>query len=115
MLGCLKIRWHALHIFADVFQGCYKNRTDGTNDYRYFAAFYLILRIIILLLNVFVNLGGLGWAISAAVLIVRIPIVCSAASIQEELAEHSGQCNSSITGSCITVDTLQFRDTKKVD
>ena len=45
----------------------------------------------------------------------RIPAVCSAASIQEELAEHSGQCNSRIAGSCITVDTLQFRDTKKVD
>ena len=39
MLGCLKIRWQALHIFADVFQGCYKNRTDGKYDYRYFAAF----------------------------------------------------------------------------
>ena len=70
MLGCLKIRWHALHIFADVFQGCYKNRTDGKYDYRYFAAFYFILRIVILLLNVFVNLGGLGWAISVAVLII---------------------------------------------
>ena len=45
----------------------------------------------------------------------RIPTVCSAASIQEELVEHSGQCNSIITGSCITVDTLQFRDAKKVD
>ena len=25
LLGCMKIRWPALHIFADVFQGCYKN------------------------------------------------------------------------------------------
>ena len=57
LLGCLKIRWPALHIFADVFQGCYKNRTDGTNDYRYFAAFYFILRIIILLVNVSVHLN----------------------------------------------------------
>ena len=29
MLGCLKIRWHALHIFADVFHSCYKNITDS--------------------------------------------------------------------------------------
>ena len=70
ILGCLKIRWQALHIFADVFQGCYKNRTDGTNDYRYFAAFYFILRIIILLVNVCNNLVGLGWTLSTAVLII---------------------------------------------
>ena len=46
LLGCLKIRWPALHIFADVFQGCYKNRTDGPKDYRCFAAFYFIARIV---------------------------------------------------------------------
>ena len=44
-----------------------------------------------------------------------IPAVCSATSVQEELAEHSGQCTSSITGSCSTVGTVQFRDTRKVD
>ena len=70
ILGCLKIRWPALHIFADVFQGCYKNRTDGTNDYRYFAAFYFILHIIILLVNVCNNMIGLGWTLSTAVLII---------------------------------------------
>ena len=71
MLGCLKIRWQALHIFADVFQGCYKNRTDGKYDYRYFAAFYFILRIIIILLvSVFNSVIGLGWALSTAVLII---------------------------------------------
>ena len=70
MLGCLKIRWQALHIFADVFQGCYKNRTDGKNDYRYFAAFYFILRIIILLINFYNNPRKTGWAISVAVLII---------------------------------------------
>ena len=75
MLGCLKIRWPALHIFADVFQGCYKNRTDGKYDYRYFAAFYFILRIIlhiiILLVNIFhQSLIGLGWAISTTVFMI---------------------------------------------
>ena len=70
MLGCLKIRWHALHIFADVFQGCYKNRTDGKYDYRYFAAFYFILRIIILLVMVFNYSNGIGWPFSVAVLII---------------------------------------------
>ena len=70
MLGCLKIRWHALHIFADVFQGCYKNRTDGKYDYRYFSAFYFILRIIILLINVHNNPHKTGWTLSTAVLII---------------------------------------------
>jgi len=64
VLGYIKIRWHALHIFADVFQGCYKNRTDGTYDYRYFSAFYFILRVVIFLVR---NLKtpGLSWTISA--------------------------------------------------
>ena len=71
MLGCLKIRWPALHIFADVFQGCYKNRTDGKYDYRCFAAFYFILRIIIILLvSVYNNVIGLGWTLSTAVLMI---------------------------------------------
>ena len=52
LLGCLKIRWPALHIFADVFQGCYKNRTDGPKDYRYFGAFYFIARIVIFVIYV---------------------------------------------------------------
>ena len=39
---------HALHTFADIFHGCYKNGTNGTRDYRYFAGFYLIFRIIVM-------------------------------------------------------------------
>ena len=45
-LGCCCNRWHALHAFADVFQGCYKNGTAGTPDYRCFAGLYLLWRII---------------------------------------------------------------------
>ena len=44
-----------------------------------------------------------------------ISVVCSAATIQEELAEHSGQSTSSITGSRRTVDTLHYTDTRTVD
>jgi hypothetical protein len=40
------VNWHPLRAFMDTFQGCYKNGTDGTRDYRYFAAINLILRII---------------------------------------------------------------------
>ena len=36
-----------LHIFADSFQGCYKDGTNGTRDYRWFAGLHLILRFIL--------------------------------------------------------------------
>ena len=32
--------------FADAFNGCYKDGTNGTWDYRYFAGFYLLLQIL---------------------------------------------------------------------
>ena len=48
-IGCSGRRWLALHAFADVFQGCYKNGTNGTRDCRYFAGLYLVLRIVLLL------------------------------------------------------------------
>ena len=42
-----QMNYEVLRIFADAFQGTYKNGTDGTRDYRYFAAGYLALRIVI--------------------------------------------------------------------
>ena len=41
-LGCCGIRWHALPIFIDAFQGCYKDGTNGTRDCRYFAAAFFL-------------------------------------------------------------------------
>ena len=43
------IRWHFLHTFADAFQGCYKNGTNGTRDYRYFAGLCLLFRVVLLI------------------------------------------------------------------
>ena len=42
------MRLLAVHAFADVLQGCYKNGTNGTRDCRYFAGLYLVFRIVIL-------------------------------------------------------------------
>ena len=61
-LGCCSVRWHALHAFADTFQGYYKNGTEGARDYRYFAGLYLIVRIIFLL-GTANFLGAYGWLI----------------------------------------------------
>ena len=47
-LGCCGGRLLALHAFADVLQGCYKNGTNGTRDCRYFAGLYLVFRIVLL-------------------------------------------------------------------
>ena len=40
---------HAMHAFADAFQGCFKDGTNGTRDCRYFAGIYLLLRIAVFL------------------------------------------------------------------
>ena len=50
---CTRIRWQFLHTFADAFQGCYKNGTNGTRDYRSFAALYLLFRIVLLMAFIF--------------------------------------------------------------
>ena len=36
-IGCSGWGWHALHAFV---HGCYRNGTNGTCDYQYFAGFY---------------------------------------------------------------------------
>ena len=38
-------RWDILHHIMDVFQGWYKDGTEGTRDFRCFSALYLFLRI----------------------------------------------------------------------
>ena len=50
---CTRIRWQFLHTFADAFQGGYKNGTNGTRDYRYFAGLYLLFRIVLLVAFIF--------------------------------------------------------------
>ena len=37
-------RWDILHNIMDVFQGPFKDGTEGTPDYRYFSALYLLIR-----------------------------------------------------------------------
>ena len=39
-------RWDILHLVMDVFQGWYKDGTEGTYDYRSLSALYMILRIV---------------------------------------------------------------------
>ena len=39
----------SIHIFVDVFHGCFKDGTNGTFDLRFASSFYLIFRIVLLL------------------------------------------------------------------
>ena len=67
---CTRIRWQFLHTFADAFQGCYKNGTNGTRDCRYFAGLYLFFRAVLLV--GFISLNGYMWLI-----VILIPVVVS--------------------------------------
>ena len=64
-LNHYKLQSQALHIFMDAFQGCYKDGTNGTCDYRWFAGLYLFMRILFILTlgvtvsDFFIPLSGL--------------------------------------------------------
>jgi hypothetical protein len=48
LLTCLGFqRWDILHHIMDIFQGWYKDGTDGTRDYRSFSALYMVYRIML--------------------------------------------------------------------
>ena len=54
----------ALRTFIEIFNGHFKDGTKGTRDYRFFAGFYFILRIIALVIS-FTEVGFNNIAISA--------------------------------------------------
>ena len=64
------IQWHPLHTFADAFNGCYKNGTNGSKDYRYFGAFYIFIRILY-------YLPALFWQIETSILLSLVPFTAS--------------------------------------
>ena len=45
-----KLSSQALRIFVEIFQGCYKDGTNGTRDCRYFAGLYFIFRVVAIIL-----------------------------------------------------------------
>ena len=51
-LNRCRLQCQALHIFMDALQGHYKDGTHGTRDCRWFAALYLIFRILFLVIFV---------------------------------------------------------------
>uniref|UniRef100_A0A1X7U3M1 Uncharacterized protein n=1 Tax=Amphimedon queenslandica TaxID=400682 RepID=A0A1X7U3M1_AMPQE len=51
LLDCLHLRKQLLISLGDVFTSPYKNGTNGTYDYRFFAGFHLLLRLLVFLLQ----------------------------------------------------------------
>ena len=61
-----QLRARALHTFMDVFQGCYKDGTNGTRDCRWFAAVYLAAQLIAYI-GYAVTLNTFFWVVSVAI------------------------------------------------
>ena len=47
LLERLRIRRHGLQAFMDIFQGHFKNGTEGTRDWRLFSTLYFVIKILI--------------------------------------------------------------------
>ena len=69
-ISCCGVRWHALPIFIDAFQGCYKDGTNGTRDCRYYASALFLARIL-LFITFTLSQTALFYA---AALLVLIPL-----------------------------------------
>ena len=67
-LGHCGVRWHAVHIFIDAFQGCYKDGTNETRDCRYIAGVYLFLRPLLFILFA-ITLNAIFYGLAGLVLI----------------------------------------------
>ena len=87
---CPRIRWQFLHTFADAFQGCYKNGTNGTRDYRYFAGLFLLFRVMLLVGSITRIIGRIHCTAKCfqvadinTISCCHFFIICSLSSIQE--------------------------------
>jgi len=57
---CHNRRWHALHTFAETFQGCYKDGVTGGWDLRSMSGVYLLFRYVLILANYHI-VPQIGW------------------------------------------------------
>ena len=69
-LNSCHLRRQSLHMFMEVFQGCYKDGTNGTRDCRYFAALYLIIRVVVHLSLVFLSFSFINSVLNALLAIM---------------------------------------------
>ena len=72
----------ALYTFMDSFQGSFKDGTNGTRDYRYFAAVYLIARVVLYISLDLVNTYG------KAIVIVMLMVMILLLSTLQPYKKH---------------------------
>ena len=70
-LNCTKCQYRTLHVFMDIFQGCYK---ETPRDCRYFAGFYLLLRFINLMVYS-VTLNPLYFTFMVCIFMIAVLLV----------------------------------------
>ena len=71
---CRFRHWNSLSIFMDVFQGWYKDGTDGTYDYRAFSALYMVFRccfasefILVMLFQYDTSVNSIQWTLPSVI------------------------------------------------
>ena len=84
-LGCCGVRWHALPIFIDAFQGCYKDGTNGSRDHRRFSASFLFVRLLLFILFALSQTA----LFYGAVLFVLIPLAITIVIVQPYKPRYS--------------------------
>ena len=78
---CLKPRWIvSIRIFADTFNGCYKDGTDGTRDYRAVSGYILAICLIIPSVQIVMTLLHIEPFISSVyiTLFIVLTVLCAA-------------------------------------
>ena len=91
-------RWHAMHIFAESFQGQYKDGTNGSRDFRMVSAFFLIFRILTVVS--FSPQHLFNWNASVARGLLFVSFCCSYAIMRPYRLNYRN--NVDIAGSIVT-------------
>ena len=80
-----------LHTFMDIFQGSFKDGTNGTRDCRYFAAIYLIIRVV-LYLSVGISIVTFNTSMISGVLLVVVVLLAMFQPYKELLYNRLDIC-----------------------
>jgi len=74
---CRLRRWQALHVFAEKFQGCYKDGVNGTKDFRPWAGLYLGIRIAITAAasTQYHSSYAMGWLLSVIIIVAAAMLI----------------------------------------
>ena len=78
-----------LRTFVSAFQGCYKDGSEpGTKDYRYFASFYLQVRILLFVVYG-ITLGTIFFAFAAAIFLLFTLLVITVQPYKKEYSHYT--------------------------